>query len=109
MDILHRCRAAVALRLAAVAMLFCVGAPEAGATTVQVVGQYGYSTSGLSNVTITVEEILNASSTATTGTLRLEFWLSKTPLAGGVSGYRVATYQISGSSNGRLGPRQYFS
>lgn len=46
-----------------------------------------------------------------TGTIRLELWLTTTPWNshGTNIGYEVATDQLAGSSNGRLGAYQYFS
>lgn len=72
-------------------------------------GKYRYQTQGLSSVTLGADQILN-SSNRTTGTLRLELWLTKAvvPAELNVSGWQVATYQIAGPSNGRLGPSQYF-
>jgi hypothetical protein len=59
--------------------------------------------------TMHVDRIQNTSSTYTTGTLRLDLWLTETPYGGGsISGYRVASQVIAGSSNGQLGPNQYF-
>lgn len=72
-------------------------------------GNYRYQAQGLSSVTLGADQILN-SSNRTTGTLRLELWLTKAvvPAELNVSGWQVATYQIAGPSNGRLAPSQYF-
>lgn len=89
-----------------------VGTNGGGATSgVSIVGTYSYvpdPTAG--TVQLDVAELLNASPSNTTGTLRLELWLTPGPYSGGsINGYRVATYQLTGSSNGQLGPNQYFS
>jgi hypothetical protein len=90
-----------------------VGANGGGSatTTVAIVGAYSYTadpTAGTAQ--LNVAELLNSSPTNTTGTLRLELWLTPGLYSGGpINGYRVATYQLTGSSNGQLGPNQYFS
>ena len=58
-------------------------------------------------MTLNVSEIYHSASSGTTGTLRLEVWLTKAPFAW-QSGWRVFTDQIAGSSNGTLGPNQSF-
>jgi hypothetical protein len=85
------------------------GAPSTSAVAIN--GTYAYTPDiAAGTVQIDVAQLQNDSSTYTTGTLRLELWLTTTPYTGGsINGYRVATYQISGSSNGTLGPSQYFS
>jgi hypothetical protein len=78
---------------------------------VSIVGTYSYTPDAAAGtVQLNVAELLNSSTTNTTGTLRLELWLTTTPYTGGaINGYRVAMYQLTGSSNGQLGPDQYFS
>ena len=76
------------------------------------VGNYSYSISTANNtVVLSADELENTSSTSTSGTIRLELWLTTTPWNSGGSntGYEIATYRITGSSNGTLGPDQYFS
>lgn len=79
-------------------------------TNVWLVGSYSYLTSGLNTVTLNVGEIYH-SSTNTTGTLRLELWLTLLPYSLSTSsGWRVATFQISipASPSGTLGSYQSF-
>jgi len=87
------------------------GGGATSTSSVAIVGNYSYTPDlAAGTVQLDVAEIQNNSSTNTTGTLRLELWLTTTPFTGGsINGYRVATYQVSGSSNGELGPNQYFS
>lgn len=76
------------------------------------VGNVSYSINPqLGTVLLGATEIDNRSLTSTTGTLRLELWLTTTPwnASGSNTGYEVATYRINGNSNGTLGPNQYFS
>src|SRR5690242_19987372 len=51
--------------------------PKTAANGLQMVGNFAYSVSG-SNVTLTVDRIQNASTTRTSGTLRLELWATTT-------------------------------
>ena len=64
----------------------------------------------LNTVRLDVAELDNTGS-GTTGTIRLELWLTSAPWnpLGSNTGYEIATDQLSGSSNGTLGPNQYFS
>jgi subtilisin-like proprotein convertase family protein len=64
----------------------------------------------LNTVQLNLAELDNTGTT-TSGTIRLELWLTSTPwnTLGPNTGYEIATDQLSGSSNGRLGPNQYFS
>ncbi|WP_348698764.1 S8 family serine peptidase [Duganella fentianensis] len=76
------------------------------------VGNVSYSINPLlGTVLLKADEIDNRSLTSSTGTLRLELWLTTTPwnTNGSNTGYEIATYRISGTSNGTLGPNQYFS
>lgn len=61
---------------------------------------------------ITVTQLRNDSSTNTSGTLRLEVWMSKNAdfpgLPAVLVGWQVATYTFTGNNNGRLGPKQAF-
>jgi hypothetical protein len=88
-----------------------VGSSGAGTSSVTIVGNYSYVPDlAAASVQLNVAELLNSSPTYTTGTLRLELWLTLVAYSGGpINGYRVATYQITGSTNGQLGPDQYFS
>ena len=75
------------------------------------VGNYSYIIDPVSNtVQLNAAEIEN-SSFSSTGTIRLELWLTTSPWSANGSnvGYEIATDQIYGSSNGTLGPYQYFS
>jgi hypothetical protein len=84
------------------------GTGASGPSSIQLVGQPSYTQSG-SQLTLNVPEILNASTSTDTGTLRVELWLTAAPYAGGnISGDRVAIHQLSGNTNGALGPSQYF-
>jgi hypothetical protein len=89
------------------------GGSSTGTTTssVSIVGSFSYTADiAAGTAQLDVAEILNSSQTYTTGTLRLELWLTLGTYAGGpINGYRIATYQLTGSSNGQLGPNQYFS
>ena len=61
-------------------------------------------------ISLAVSEIDNNSSEGT-GTIRLELWLTTTPWdkTGSNTGYEIATDRLNGSSNGQLGPNQFFS
>lgn len=76
----------------------------------QIVGNTTYQLDfGAGTARLGVDRIANSSPTYTTGTLKLELWATTSPYSGGgISGYEVAAYQIGGSSNGTLGPNQYF-
>lgn len=79
-------------------------------TNVWLVGSYSYQTSGLNTVTLSVGEIYH-NATGTTGTLRLELWLTQFPFSFSSSpAWGVAKYQISipASPNGVLGAYQSF-
>jgi len=92
--------------------LLLLAAPSAFAqSSVEISGTFSYTVNTANDtVQLSVAKILNNSTTYTTGTLRLELWLTTSPYTGGnINGYRVATYQITGSTNGELGPNQYFS
>ena len=78
------------------------------ATKIWLVGNYSVQWSDLNTATFNVDQIFH-SGTNTTGPLRLDLYLSTVPFALGVAGWRVATYQITGTSNGTLGPNEYVS
>ena len=98
----------VALSLA---LIFAVSG-VAHAQTV-LVGSYSYTyspTTTAGTVAFTVAQVHSNWTTRTTGTLRLELWATTTPYTGGaLSGYKLATYQLSGSSNGTLAPGASFT
>ena len=70
-------------------------------------GTVSYRISG-DQVTIEIARIANNSRRTTTGTLRVTMRLTDGPDPYG-AGYNVARHRITGDSNGRLGPREYFS
>lgn len=78
-------------------------------TDIQFQGRFSaYLSNGIVN--FNVDKIVNTSKTKSSGTLRLELWATDAPYYGGsISGYKVGAYQIAGSTNGKLGPNQYFS
>ena len=79
--------------------------------SIGVSGKYSFYIDPASNtVRLSVDEIDHFDS-GTTGTLRLELWLTTNPWnpSGSNTGYEVANYRISGSSNGTLGPYQIFT
>ena len=102
-------------RLAIAAFMMVVGFQSTIALAqvdyLHIEGQYSYELNfAADSAQLHVDQIQNSSSTNTTGTLRLELWATAAPYSGGsISGYRIAMYQITGSSNGSLGPNQYFS
>lgn len=75
------------------------------------VGNYSYSiNAAFGTVQLTAAELDNVG-TSNSGTIRLELWLTAAPwnLNGANTGYEVGNYQLSGQSNGALGPNQFFS
>jgi len=75
-------------------------------------GTQSYSINASANtVNLSASGITNTQPTNTTGTLRLELWLTTVPwnTTGPNSGWEIATSQLTGSSNGSLGPNQSFS
>lgn len=80
-------------------------------SNVVIKGNNFYSIQPSSNtVTLHADEIDN-NSLNSTGTLRLELWLTSAAwnLGGSNTGYKIATDRLSGASNGVLGPNQYFA
>lgn len=80
-------------------------------TNLNFVGNVSYTIDPAQNtVKLNVTELDNTG-TSTSGTIRLELWLTTTPWnpLGSNTGWEVATDQLSGSSNGTLGPNRYFS
>ncbi len=82
-----------------------------GPSSVQIVGAISYQANAAAGtVQLTVAKLLNNSASYYTGSLRLELWLSTQAYSGGTfNGYKVAEYQITGTTNGQLGPGQSFS
>lgn len=81
------------------------------ASNIKFVGNYSYSiNAALGLVQLAAAELDNIGTTSS-GTLRLELWLTAVPWNpnGSNTGYEIATYQLSGSTNGALGPNQYFA
>jgi subtilisin family serine protease len=79
-----------------------------GNSNVWLIGTDTYQTYGLNSVVLTAGDIYNASNSLTTGTLRLELWIANNPFILGGRGWRVATWQVTGATNGTLAPRQSF-
>ena len=77
-------------------------------SNIWLVGSYSFQEIGTS-VTMNVAQLANYRNSST-GTLRLELWATPVPYSLGVTGWRVATWQISipASPQGVLGPRQSF-
>lgn len=75
-----------------------------------VLGKNSYVASFNPNtLTFDVSSLSNTSQTYTTGTLRLEWWLTATPYDGkSIPGNRIAMFTIQNSSNGQLTPGQWF-
>jgi len=79
------------------------GTAQSGASNIWLYGADTYQTDGLTSATVDINEIYNSSAT-TTGSLRLDFWVSPTPFYPGVGvGYRAGSYLL-GPGNGTLGP-----
>ncbi len=72
-----------------------------GAYGLSMTGTVGYSITGYS-ARLTADKVENTSSTRTSGTLRMDLWMSDEGYRG--SGYHTAVYQL-----GTLGPGYYFS
>lgn len=74
-------------------------------------GSVSYSINPATNTVQLNADKLDNSSASGTGTIRLELWLTTTPWNpyGSNTGYEIATDQLYGTSNGTLGPYQYFS
>ena len=70
-------------------------------------GSISYRISG-DRITAEVDRIANNTSTSTTGTLYLTVRMTEGSSVHG-SGHNVARHQFTGSSNGQLGPGQFFS
>lgn len=79
-------------------------------SNVVIKGNFSYNINPLLNTVQLTADRLDNLSGYTTGTLRLELWLTTTPWNpnGPNSGYEIATTRLTGTSNGTLGPYQYF-
>ena len=75
------------------------------------VGNYSYSINPVLGTAVLSAAHLENVGAGISGTIRLELWLTALPWnpGGANSGWEIATYQVSGSSNGTLGPNQYFA
>ena len=82
-----------------------------GGSQLRFQGSSTFHTSG-GSVAISIEKIVNTSSTATSGSLRIELWATQSAYSGGsLSGYRTAsirTSRVSGLSD-QLAPNSSFS
>lgn len=83
---------------------------SAGSGNIVLTGPYSFSMDYTNDtLQFDVSQITDTSSTYTTNSLRIEWWLTASPYTGvSEPGYRIATWQITGSSNGQLGPEQSF-
>jgi len=100
----------VSFRLTVIGLLlFAIQAtPAIAQSSVELVGNDAYDIDFTTNtITLTVAEVLNNSSTYTTGTLRLEIWATTYDYAGGdITGNKIATFSLPGS--GALTPDTSF-
>ena len=80
---------------------------QAFAGSADIEGTVSYQISG-DRVTVEIERIANNTSNLTTDTLYLTVRMTEGSSVSG-SGHNVARYQFTGSSNGQLGPGQFFS
>ncbi|AEJ00202.1 hypothetical protein Nit79A3_0308 [Nitrosomonas sp. Is79A3] len=75
-------------------------------------GSWSYSVTPSANtVNLSVSNIQNNSYFDSTGTIKLELWLTTSPwndYAANI-GYEIAVDQLTGPTNGTLGPNQFFS
>ena len=96
----------ILLRLLPVLLLAGAGA-QAWAGSADLEGRLTYSIDR-DRITVEIERIANNTSDTTTGTLYVTVYMTaSSDLYSG--GHRVARHRITGSSNGQLGPGQYFS
>jgi hypothetical protein len=95
----------------AVALLLLGATGAVHAQDVTISGTASYSANlAAGTVTLHVDQISNPSSTYTTGSLRVELWLASTPYSGvgTLLGNRIAVLPIQSSTNGQLGPNQFY-
>lgn len=80
------------------------GLPDTGG--VEIVGGGQYQLNWTTNrVRLELDEVRNASRTRTTGTLRLEVWLTEQPYTSGdIAGYRLMAERLPGSCSQTLAP-----
>jgi len=78
-----------------------------GGGSADIEGSISYRISG-DRITAEIDRIANNTSHSTTGTLYLTIRMTEGPAIDG-SGHNVARHQFTGSSNGQLGPGQFFS
>lgn len=86
------------------------GGGNTGGSENIVIGSSSYTANLSTNaLTFSVASIANTSSSYATGTLRLEWWLTANPYGGSsIPGNRIAAWTIQNSTNGQLGPGQWF-
>lgn len=75
-------------------------------------GSWSYSVAQSANtVNLSVSNIQNNSYFDSTGTIRLELWLTTSPWNDNATnvGYQIAVDQLTGPTNGTLGPNQSFN
>ena len=80
---------------------------DGGGGPADIEGSISYQTSG-DGITVEIDRIANNTSNLTTGTLYVTVRMTEGSSVYG-SGHNVARHQITGSSNGQLGPGQFFS
>ena len=89
--------------------VFCLlAASQSMAGSADIEGDISYQVSG-NRVTISIARIKNNTRNTTTGTLYVTMRVTAGSSPFGRSGYNVARHRITGSSNGRLRPGQFFS
>ena len=93
--------------VAAAAVVAGVLGVDALAGPADIEGRVAYRISG-DLITVEIERIANNTSNTTTGTLYVSVWMTTGGDPVG-SGHLAARHRITGSSNGALGPGQYFS
>ncbi len=96
----------ILLRLLSVLLLAGAGT-QAWAGSADLEGTLTYSIDR-DRITIEIERIANNTTDTTTGTLYVTVWMTANSDIYS-TGYQVARHRITGSSNGQLGPGQYFS
>ena len=95
------------LQLFAILPLGMAVAFQAVAGSADIEGSVSYQISG-DRITVEIDRIANNTSNVTTGTLYLNVRMTEGSSVFD-SGHNVARHQFTGSSNGQLGPGQYFS
>ena len=91
----------------AAAVLAGVLGVDALAGSADIEGRIAYRING-DLITVEIERIANNTTDTTTGTLYVSVWMTAENNPVG-SGHLAARHRIAGSSNGALGPGQYFS